>query len=656
VSQEFADLLPVFLAEAYARLERLQQLLPHLASDEASRREAQRELHTLKGAGRMLKLASFAQLCHELEEAVQRGGEGVEATLQRGLDQLAAALQHLAAPAEEKPQEAAPGSAAGELVRLASRDLDLLADRATRLRIVARGARVFHQRLRELAALAQQAVHEPDPQQALAVLATGLRKLSLELELQQARAQRLAETHQEHVLSLQLQPLGPFLQGLARHARELAAELGKDIAVSVRGEEVRLDRRITRELEQALLHLVRNAVDHGIEPARERAAKGKNPTGSLLLQAQVAGAKVQLVVADDGRGIEAAQVLEAAVARGLVSPKEAQATTPDEALRLLFTPGFSTRTEATAVSGRGVGLDAVAAACARVGGEVQLSSTPGRGTSFTLTLPASRRGEEVLVLRVGRLAFLYPKAAVRRYVPFDPGAVVERGERSFVRLDGKLVPLAPLGRLFGEQSEKPALLLSGEVGGQELAVAVDEVVGEEEVVVRQLPAAAAAPPHVAGAAVTGSGASLPLLAPHKLRFAAPVAPRPQGQVPREPLSVLLVDDSLVTREMERRLLADAGFAVLVAGDAEEALAVLSAKKVDCLVTDIEMPEMNGLELTRKLRSMPQFAHLPVVVVSTRDRPEDRLAGLAAGADAYLAKQGLDASELVALVKRLGGRP
>ena len=654
MSNEFNDLLPVFLAEASARLERLQQLLSTVATDEASRRQAQRELHTLKGAGRMLKLTSFAQLCHELEEAVQRGGEGLEASLQQGLDRLASALQQLAEPQGETSPKASPPPATADFVHLPSRELDLLADRATRLRIAARAARVFHQRLRELAVLAQQAVHEPEPQQALAALATGLRKLSVTLELQQARAQRLAETHQEHVLGLQLQPLGPFLQSLARHARELAAELGKDIAVHVRGEEVRLDRRITRELEEALLHLVRNAVDHGIERAADRARLGKNPSGSLLLQAQVAGPRVQLSVADDGQGIEAAKVLEVALARGLVGPGEAQAMAPEEVLRLLFTPGFSTKSETTAVSGRGVGLDAVAVACARVGGEVSVASTPGRGTTFTLTLPASRRGEEVLLVRVGHLELLYPKTAVRRYLPFDAGAVVERGERSFFRLDGKLLPLVLLGRLFGEPGAEPRLLLLGEVGGQEIAVALDELLGEEEVVVRPLPPVAAPPPFVAGAAVTSTGASLPLLAPQQLRLATPAALRLPRATRREPIKVLLVEDSLVTREMERRLLADAGFSVLVAGDADEALAVLAAHRVDCLVTDIEMPGMSGLELTRKLRSMPQFAHLPIVVVSTRDRPEDRLAGLAAGADAYLTKQGLDASELVNLVRRLGG--
>lgn len=657
MSSELADLLPVFLAEATGRLERLNQLLPTLETSPENRREAQRELHTLKGAGRMLQLASFAELCHQLEELLAKGGEGWQHALQRGLDQLAEALAQLkagsSAPAREEEKPVPRG---GDVLRLTSRDLDLLADRATRLRILARGARIFHERLRELAGLAAKAVHEEEPAQALAVLATALRKVALELELGQGRLQRLADAHQDHAVSLQLQPLGPVLQSLARHARQLAGELGKDLAVTVRGEDVKLDRRITRELEEALIHLVRNAVDHGLEKAEQRAAMGKNPTGKLLLQASVDGDKVQLVVEDDGCGIDAALVREKAQAQGLISPQEAQAMSATEALRLLFVPGFSTREQATTLSGRGVGMDAVAAACARVGGEVSLTSTVGLGTRVVLTLPAARRGEQVLVVRVGKLQVLYPKAALRRYLPMAEQDVVARAGRTFCKLEGRLVPFVPLARLFGQTPAPRQLLLLGEVGGQELAVAVDTVLGEEEVVVRSVPASVSLPSFFAGVAVTSSGQPLGLLAPQALRYAAPAAAKATARVREtEPIKVLLVDDSLVTREMERRLLADAGFVVRVAGDGEEALSLLAEQPVDCLVTDIEMPGMDGLELTRQLRQLPQFAHLPVIVVSTRDRPEDRLAGLSAGADAYLAKQGLDASELISLVRRLGGR-
>ncbi|KDA55062.1 hypothetical protein EG19_00125 [Thermoanaerobaculum aquaticum] len=661
MNSELSDLLPVFLAEASGRLERLHTLLPRLEEDPESRREAQRELHTLKGAGRMLKLPSLAQLCHELEELVQKTPPGWLASLQRGLDQLASALNQLGKEGQEAPtsgQEAAAPASAPDHVRLSSRDLNTLADRATRIRILARGARVFHQRLRELARLAQEGLHEEDPKQLLAVVVTTLRRLALELELGQTRLQRLAEAHLDHAVSLQMQPLGPFLQNLARHARELARELGKDVQVLLRGEDVRLDRRITKELEEALIHLVRNAVDHGLEPAAERAAAGKPTSGTLTLEATTSGPRVRLVVTDDGRGIDAAKVVEKAIARGLTTKEEAQGLSPEAAFRFLFLSGFSTREEAGAVSGRGIGMDAVAAACARVGGEVEITSTPGRGTRVTLTLPVAQRGEEVLIVKVGELKLLYPKSAVKRFHLLPAQNVVERSSHTFARLGDRLRPFISTHRLFAQPIPAVQVLLEGEAAGVEVAVAVDAVLGEEEVVVRDQTHSQAFPSRFfSGAAVTASGEPMPLISPLALQQArvAPTAKAAPSKPVRKSLKVLLVDDSFVTREMERRLLADAGFSVLVAGDAQEALTILAENPVDCLITDIEMPGMDGLDLTRHVRSLPQLAHLPVIVVSTRDRPEDRLAGLAAGADAYLAKQGLDATELVALVRRLGGR-
>lgn len=657
MNDEFADLLPVFLAEASGRLEHLYQLLPTLARNPASRQEAQRELHTLKGAGRMLKLTAFAQLCHELEELVQRQEEDLVPALQRGLDQLVAALSQLTTPASSPANQKASPPPASDHVRLLTKDLDLVADRATRLRILARGAAVFHSQLRELAQLAENGVYESDPQGVLAVLAAAIRKLALELEIGQARLQRLAESNLEHVLNLQLQSLGPLLHRLARHARELAQELRKDVQVIIKGEEVKLDRRIIRELEDALIHVVRNAIDHGLEDHQERLKAGKQAHGRLVLEATVEGAQVHLTVADDGRGIDATKIMEEAVARGLLAPKEARQMSQEEALRLLLLPGFSTQEKATEISGRGVGLDAVAAACSKVGGEVLLSSTQGRGTQVTLRLPVARRGEEVVVVKVGRATLLYPKAAVSRFRLVVPERIVERGERLFYREGEKLIPFISLARLIGEEDPSFGVLLSGEFGGTELTVQVEAVVGEEEVVIRETGSLRLLPNYYAGAAVLSSGEAVPVLAPQALKLAQKRKPpgKAAPEPAREALKVLLVDDSLVTREMERRLLADAGFSVSVAGDAEEALTLLAEKPVDCLITDIEMPGMSGLDLTRRLRSLPQFAHLPIIVVSTRDRPEDRLEGLAAGADAYLAKQGLDASELIALIRRFGGQ-
>jgi len=246
---------------------------------------------------------------------------------------------------------------------------------------------------------------------------------------------------------------------------------------------------------------------------------------------------------------------------------------------------------------------------------------------------------------------------VREVVRIDTADVREREGRSFVQLGDQLIPFLPLGRLFAQAAPESQLLLMGRVSGQPLALTADAVEGEAELLVRPMTRSVGVEPAVDGMALLASGDPIPVLSPAVLAkrelLKQGTAP-PPIEVVAERVKVLLVDDSLVTREMERRLLEDAGFDVTAAADADEGLHHLGEGAFDCLVTDIEMPGMNGYEFTRHLRDIPQFAHLPIIVVSTRERPEDRLQGLQAGADAYLTKQALDAGELVDLVRRLSG--
>ncbi|HEX4498178.1 MAG TPA: response regulator, partial [Thermoanaerobaculia bacterium] len=461
----------------------------------------------------------------------------------------------------------------------------------------------------------------------------------------------------EKMLSLQLQPMRGFLLSFARYARELARSLHREVEVELEGEETRLDRRIAREIEEALLHLVRNAVDHGIESPEVREARGKAKAGRISIKALADGPRVRLVISDDGGGIDIQRVLQHAVEVGLVDAASVTAMGKKEALRLLFAPGFSTRTQVSEISGRGVGLDVVATIVNRVGGEVFVETEPRQGTTFTLEVPVARRGESVMLLRVGQLRIALPAAVVRRATRIDPAAVVERDGRTLVTLaDGRLVPFVPLARLYGQPAADSQLLLEGVVSGQTLAIAVDTVEGEQEVLVRPITRRAPTDRLLEGVALLASGEPVGVLSPSMLSqreyLRALPAARPQVVVRR--VRVLLVDDSLVTREMERRLLEDAGFEVVAAGDAEEALSLLGEERFDCVVTDIEMPRMDGFELAVHLRAVEHFAHLPIIVVSTRDRPEDRLRGLKVGADAYLTKQSLDAGELVDLVRRLSG--
>jgi two-component system, chemotaxis family, sensor kinase CheA len=676
---EFADLVPLFVSEARERLERLALLVRRLEENSDAATEARRELHTLKGAGRMLQLGAISELCHAAEATLQERGPAAGPSLIEAIDALAAMVDAVAAgndpqpagqlvvsltgghvaaaPAAVRPAAAIEAPATSADVRVDTSAIDAMTERAARIRILAQGAEAITARLDELAGLADKGSREPNPEQILSVLSTSLRTLSAWVEAAQRRLRRTAETQLETILSLQLQPLRGSFLNLARHARDLARSLGRQVEVEISGEDVRLDRRIARELDEALLHAVRNAVDHGIESPTARTAAGKPPTGTLRLAARAEGHQVHMEIADDGAGIEPARVVAAAIESGLIDSKRARDLAPGDVLRLLFAPGFSTRSTISELSGRGVGLDAVATAVHRVGGRVELHSEPARGTRLVIEVPVARRGEQLLVVRAGGLRFAVARAWLRHAAPIDAERLIERSGRSFAHSGERLVPVVPLARLFGEREEPHQLLLEGEVAGQSLALAVDGVEGEVEALVRPVRPHAGVGPLVEGLTLLPSGepvAVLSLPALGRVDVEATATP-PQTAAAARPLGVLLVDDSLVTREMERRLLEDAGLVVTTAGDASEALARLAEVGFDCLIADIEMPGMDGLELTRRMRALPQLAQLPVIVVSTRDRPEDRLAALEAGADAYLSKRRLDAGELVGLIRRLGGR-
>ncbi|MFZ5785981.1 MAG: hybrid sensor histidine kinase/response regulator [Acidobacteriota bacterium] len=675
---EFADLVPLFVSEARGRIERLAQLAARVESDADALPEVRRELHTLKGAGRMLRLAPLAEVCHAAEGAMLGARPGQASLLTRVVDGLAAMVDEVARGSPPSPAAdllaalafpaaatiaapasapAAPATSASDELRIDTAAMDALTERATRLRILGLAAGAFPVRLFELARLTEQAIHDPSPDQALAVLAASLRRIALELETGQQRLRRTADAHLEKLLALQLQPLRGFFLSLSRHARELARTLGKEVDVATDGDETKVDRRIVIALEEALVHVVRNAVDHGIEAPAVRQASGKPRSGSIRLAAAAAGSRVRITIVDDGAGIDPVRVRAAALEAGLIDEAGARALGEEETLRLLFAAGLSTRGEVSEVSGRGVGMDAVAAAVERVGGEVRIASEPGHGTTVTLEVPAAMRGEVVLIVRAGGLSLALPASLVRAVTRIDEGDVIERNGRTVAGLGDRLVPFLSLARAFGESAAAGGLLLEGVVGGQAVAVAVDAIEGEQEVLVRPLARAAKATPLIEGVALLASGVPVAVLSPSALAQRDMVRPAALAQAHgrARKLRVLLVDDSLVTREMERRLLEDAGFDVRAASDASEALTHLSESTFECLVTDVEMPGMDGLELTRRLRTIPHLAQLPVVVVSTRDRPEDRLRGLEAGADAYLAKQGLDASELITLIRKLGGR-
>ncbi len=663
----FDDLLPLFLAEAGDRLERLGPLIGAAGEDPEKLKQARRELHALKGASRMMGLADFSARCHRAESLLEapkpkalREVIAIHRDLGRMVEDGAVgetpASDNVVVDPVKQPEKIATVSPADQpRLRVSVDVMDSMADRSARLRVLSVAGAGIVDRVFRLASLAERGVGERAPRQVLATLATSLRQVAGDLETGQRRMQRLSGALLDSLLREQVRPLRPVLRKLAKHARELADNLGKEVSVTVIGGATLLDRRIIDALSEAMVHVVRNAVDHGIEGPDERRAATKPETGKIVITAATDGDRVRLQVHDDGRGIHGETILREAIRNQVIRPEDAHVLDDDELLQILTRPGFSTRKEASDVSGRGIGLDAVSAAVEAVGGELWLDSRPGVGTTVTFEVPVTRRGERVLVLSVGQSRVALPAAPVRSYRRLESDGLPADEDRLILGDDQTPVTVRFLNELLGEPGEREGTLILGSATGVPLAIVADDVIGEEEIFLRPRPRGVGVPELYDGLALLGTGRPLGVLSWTRVAHAGE-DDQPDTGVRRttKVIRVLLVDDSRVTREMIRRLLEDAGFSVRAAPSAEEALEILAEDAFDCLVTDIEMSGMNGLELTRRLRTDGRFEDLPIIVVSTRDRPSDHRAGLDAGADAYLSKQGLEARELAGLIRRSAG--
>lgn len=660
------DLLPLFLEEAAARLDRMAVLLADADADADAAVQVRRELHALKGAGRLMGLSEVAELCHRAEdcmlaeggdgmqavrEIVERVGEIVEDLGNSAVEEVVAEIEERAETPARKP---AIRGGSGEL-RVATDVVDGLAERSAQMRVTSRSGVSPVQRLFELARVAEKS-HAEESLDSLADLAADLRRTALELENVNTTLHRLSEEQLEAALRIQVQPLRPFLRTLERHTRELARSLGKEVEVATSGGDVQLDRRILEAIREAALHLVHNAVDHGLEDGDERRRAGKSPTGRIHFSAEADGDRVRLVVRDDGRGIDPDAVVQLAVERGLVNPSAAAQLTTAETYQLLELPGFTTRDLATDVSGRGVGLDAVAASFRSIGGDLWIRSSIGEGTLVTVEVPVARRGERVLVVEVGRQVLALPSAPVRSFNRLRPDMLSNDEGRTLVRLGSSTMGAVSLASLFGETETSHPTMVEVTAGGQNIGVIVDTILGEQEVFIRPLPATAGAPPSVEGIALLANGSPVAVLSLQRfgpLELGELGDPAGGGDDDPE-VHVLLTDDAPATREMLRRMLEDAGFRVTSVVRAEEALKLIEKEPFDCVITGVDLPGLSGIDLTRRVRSSDLYSDLPVVVVSTRDRPADRLEGLEAGADGYFTKRELDPDEFVAAIRRITG--
>jgi two-component system chemotaxis sensor kinase CheA len=463
----------------------------------------------------------------------------------------------------------------------------------------------------------------------------------------------------ERIGNARLIPLSGVLGGFPRAARDMAREQGKEVECQIRGAETGVDKAILLSLNDPLVHLVRNSVDHGIETPDERLAANKPRLGKIVLSARTDGDLLAITVEDDGRGISPEKVRASALKKGIIGEQQAAGLSARAALDLIFMPGFSTRDQAGETSGRGVGLDVVRRRVTSLGGSVAVESVPGKGARFTLRMPQSLSLMKVLLVRIDDDVYGLPAVDVESVGRLDPREITEVAGIRAVRYRGRLMPVVALGPLLslngGPRTKRPLVAYVAH-GTEGAAVVVDGLFGEREVAVKAPGAFVKGMRFVTGAAALEDGRVALLLSTPDIvhaarRLAAPAMSRGRD---RRRVRILLVDDSAIAREAEAALLRSLGHDVDEAVDGEDGWQKLQSGAYHLLVTDVQMPVLDGIDLTRRVKATPRFVKLPIVILSSLSAPEERRRGVDAGADAYLVKGELEAESFAATLERLTG--
>ena len=472
------------------------------------------------------------------------------------------------------------------------------------------------------------------------------------------------------VKEMHLLPFSSLLEIFPRFTREVAREQGKQVELVIQGGEIEIDRRTLEEMKDPLMHMLRNCIDHGIEQPAMRQDKGKPEHGSITIAiAQKDGGKIEILVADDGAGIDAAKVKTAALKLGLVSAEEAEKLSEQEAQALVFQSGITTSQIITDISGRGLGLAIVREKVERLGGVVALESrhdggVQDSGTSFRITLPLMLSTFRGVLVRAGEHCFVIPALSVERVTRVAQQDIRTVENRATIPLGGQAVALVSLGDVLElprqsttDKVLEQALVVVLGTGNKHVAFRVDEILGEQEVLVKTLGRQLARVRNVAGASVLGTGQVVAVLnVPDLLKSAVkqaappPVAAETHGVAEKQ--TILVVEDSITARALLKNILESAGYHVVTAVDGADAYTALKTATFDLIVSDVEMPRMDGFDLTAKVRSDKQLGELPVVLVTALESREHRERGIDVGANAYIVKSSFDQSNLLEVIRRL----
>ncbi len=620
------------------------------------------------------------ELCDALARLAAGKGEGdhqlAAGAAEPGPAEGAGAAE-TAAPVPETPAPSpgAAGKAAREYLRIDAVKLDelirLMGDivsehrkfrkNVARLRELERCAAEHSVRL--AAVLGNSGDDHQDLVEAGAALQLSLRQTARDMTDASLMQDHLVADLQETSLKMRMQPLSTVFDPLRRTIRDLAREHGREVAFVVEGAETELDRQIIDRIGDSLLHMIRNALDHGLESRQERAAASKPAGGTIRLSACYDSGCVTIALSDDGRGMSPDRIGRKALEKGLVDAGTLGGMSRAEITNLIFTPGFSTSAIITDLSGRGVGMDVVHKNIVdELKGTIFIDTNEGSGTTFFLRLPLNLAVFPLFLVLAGEEICALQATSIVEMLTVEGTEIIEIVNKRAIRLRNQIIPVENLAALLKLScAEAPPAaertLVIVRDGEEKLALIVDDILGREEMVVKPLPAHLQSQRFVSGVTIGDRNNIVNVLhAPELLRLAREIS-QPGQSPPRQKKAlsnILVVDDSLNTREIEKSILEAHGYAVATAEDGEEAYVRTRNLLYDLVITDVEMPRLDGFSLTERLRADERYRYVPIIIVTSRQKEEDKRRGITVGASAYIVKGAFDQSNLLETVRALIG--
>lgn len=701
----FQELVKGFELEASELVEGASSAVMELEQGDASSRAGildrlGRQLHTLKGSSATCGLLDVSELAHKLEDIVAPNKKAASALspeqadlILQGLDLILSRVRvhakgqgkslpniHAALPAlfGAALPAPAPAAAAGNDVMMEPVDIAPVSEMASPAVEAAEPAdeaddsafessswRVDNRQvlnlMREVERLRELRLNLMDRSRDLGraienvslgafgeqakALKVPLQRLKVELSHDIESSGAVVELMEEHLKAIYSVQVGKALEPLQRVLRDTCRQTGKQARLSIAGGELMLDRRILESLHGPLLHLVRNAVDHGIEAPEVRDKKGKHSEGALVIRLEQQGNWLNLEVQDDGAGLDPARLRESAVGKGLISHDEAARLSDHEAHELIFRAGFSTASSISRLSGRGVGMDVVKNAVKQLRGMIEVQSSPGQGTRFLVTLPLTLGASPMMLVRAGSGVFGIPVQSVETVFKSGAAMLDKVGDEWRLQWQESWLHLSDLSAMLGLRG--PAEAAAGmniivlQSQGKRLALMAESIEGDAELVILPLPEGVAAEGAFQGAALHSGGELMLVLRPDWL-----IEQGGRRGAARGKLKALVIDDSLTARAMHRGMLESGGYVVHAAASGAQGLAMLEGQSYDIIICDVQMDGMSGLEFTRTVKAGPRPLLTPVLLVSANDSMDDRAAASASGAEAFISKKDCAAGRLL----------